>query len=355
MDPCLVCIDGARIDEKFKGEHVFLLVYVDDILLVSTSEDLADKLLDSIASEFKMPCPGKSETLEFLGARITKCPNTGAVTLDHTSHIRELVESYGLSYNNKGGRIKSPGIAKLRLVQNNGEPVDPHGYQCLVGKLQYIANTTRPDITYCTNVCARFTQNPSLDHWLAAKRIVQYLGMTSDHCIRYARGTDGPTEIKGWSDADWFGFPDGFSIGGAIIQVAGGPIMWTSSKQKIVAMSTAESEFVAAATTYRLLTWVKELFSDAGIIVREPRLIIDSTCAMSAIKTNCTGKRVRFINLRYRYLCHGYDQKEFTVEFTPSSNNIADTMTKPLDPSTHHRLFASTGIGPPGQWCKGEC
>jgi hypothetical protein len=319
MDPCLLRVDGCRWGPKYKNEHGLLVIYVDDIVVVSTTADFADKIICLIGEEFEMSDTSQPNSINMLGVRIKQNPETGAITLDHSDHIRKLVSEYGVSFENKHGKRKSPGVPKVRLSENVGPTIDVKEYQQLVGKLQYLANATRPDIAYCTNSCARFTNNPGKEHWAACRRILEYLGATTDYHIRYANNENTKITINGWSDADWFGFTDGYSIGGSILTVAGGPVMWASNKQKIVARSTAEAEFIAAATTYRLMKWLSELYEDSQIEYNIPHLIMDSTCAINAITTNCTGKRVRFINLRYRYLCHGYTNKEFVVRFVKGS------------------------------------
>jgi hypothetical protein len=129
--------------------------------------------------------------------------------------------------------------------------------------------------------------------------------------------------------------------------IGGGPVTWSSKKQKILATSTAEAEFIAAAATYRITNWVAELLESVEVEHNTPKLVMDSTCAIEAIKTSCTGKRVRFINLRYRYLCHGLDNNDFVVDFTPGIKNIADILTKPLDPVNHSRLCEGMGLPKP--------
>jgi hypothetical protein len=206
MDPCIFRVNGKYYD--MAGEHAFVLIYVDDIPILSTCSELAKAILSRIEGEFDLSKSGEDEDQEMLGVKIIQDPETGVISLDHSLHIRKLVTDYGMTVSAGPGMRTSPGVAKLRLTENCGEAVDEKGYQKLVGRLQYVANTTRPDIAYCTNSVARFTHNPGHEHWEAALRIVRYLAVTIDYMIRYERNDETPVDIEGWSDADWFGHPN---------------------------------------------------------------------------------------------------------------------------------------------------
>ena len=119
-------------------------------------------------------------------------------------------------------------------------------YREAVGCLMYLANTTRPDISFAVGQVARFCSNPGKAHWAAVTRILAYLAGTWDYCLRLG-GRETSTEVSGYVDADLAGDIDSHrSTSGCVIQLNGGAVSWSSRRQDDIALSTAESD------TYRL-------------------------------------------------------------------------------------------------------
>lgn len=111
----------------------------------------------------------------------------------------------------------------------------------------YAAIGTRPDIAYAVHTLAKFTRSPQPKHWTAIKRVLRYLKGTRTHTLSYG-GSDQEwmPDITMYCDADWESSYDRKSISGYVFLLAGGAISWSPKKQAIVALSTAEAEYVAA-------------------------------------------------------------------------------------------------------------
>ena len=123
-------------------------------------------------------------------------------------------------------------------------------YDSLVGSLSYIAVAVRPDIARAVHTLHRAQAHPTRAHWQAALRILQYLRSTPTLGPRYSTfaGSQSQLQVQAYVDAsfapDWHD-DDGVSVSGFLVYFAGGPIAWASHKQKHVAGSTCESEFIA--------------------------------------------------------------------------------------------------------------
>ncbi|XP_043710619.1 secreted RxLR effector protein 161-like [Telopea speciosissima] len=103
---------------------------------------------------------------------------------------------------------------------------------------------TRPDISYAIGMLGRYVSNPSMDHWVAAKKVMRYLQRTKDYMLTYI-ATD-QLEVIGYSDSDFAGCLDSRkSTFGYVFLLAGGTISWKSKKQTCVSTSTMEAKFVA--------------------------------------------------------------------------------------------------------------
>ena len=123
----------------------------------------------------------------------------------------------------------------------------------------YLAVSTRPDIAFSVNNLARFNSNPQKEHCTALKQILKYLKGTTNIGILYKQ--DGSDKCVGYSDTDP---SDRKSISGCIFMFGDGPISWRSKKQKCVALSTAEAEYVALSGAAQEFLWLRQLEVELG-------------------------------------------------------------------------------------------
>lgn len=133
-----------------------------------------------------------------------------------------------------------------RIVSaSEGEKIDMDKipYSSAVGALLYLANATRPDISYAVGQTAKYCASPLLAHWKAVKRIFRYLKGTSDLGLWLGGSNEG---VVGYTDADFGGDLDNRkSTSGSIFFLRGGPVSWSSRKQTSTATSTTHSEYNA--------------------------------------------------------------------------------------------------------------
>ena len=113
----------------------------------------------------------------------------------------------------------------------------------------YIALATRPDIAFAVSALSHYNSQPRTSHLTAAKRVLCYPRKTADHCLHFnAGGSDNDGEITGYIDSDWANdSADRKSQGGHVFLYNGADISWQSRKQDLVALSTAEAEFIACS------------------------------------------------------------------------------------------------------------
>ena len=147
--------------------------------------------------------------------------------------------------------------ATLKLVKmtKDCENVDKVQFQLAVGSLLYLSIMTRPDITYAASNLAKFSASPSKHHYTAVKCIMHYLKGTLSLGLLYRK--DGSRDCIGYCDADWAGDTDDYkSTTGYMFQISGAAI---SKKQSRVALSTAEAEYTALASTAQEAIWMQQL------------------------------------------------------------------------------------------------
>lgn len=125
----------------------------------------------------------------------------------------------------------------------------------------YLAVVTRPDITFAVGSVSRYLEKPAEAHVNAVKRILKYVKGTLDMEILFEGGND--LTFCGYSDADYAGDKrTARSTSGYVFLFGGGIISWGSERQKSVALSTTESEYMAASYAIKELIWLKQLLSE---------------------------------------------------------------------------------------------
>ncbi|KAL5562152.1 hypothetical protein UlMin_031899 [Ulmus minor] len=137
---------------------------------------------------------------------------------------------------------KTPGAVGKNLSKFDGDPMeDITQYRSVVGSLQYLT-ITRPDIAFAVNKACQFMQQPTSAHWLSIKRILRYLRRTMRAELLLSPSSN--LTIERFTDADWGAQPDDRqSSSGYLVYLGGNLVSWSSTKQKVVSRSSAESEY----------------------------------------------------------------------------------------------------------------
>ncbi|CAM8911704.1 unnamed protein product [Rhodiola kirilowii] len=169
------------------------------------------------------------------------------------------------------------------LTKDESSPwVDPTLYMGMIGSLLYLT-ASRPDILFSVCLCARFQVDPRETHEKAVKRILGYLKGTYDLCLLYPRGGD--LRLAAHTDADYAGCKtDRKSTSGMAQYLGPCLISWASKKQSSIALSTAEAEYIAAATCCAQLLWIRQQLSDYGVTTNCAKILCDNTSAINIFK-----------------------------------------------------------------------
>jgi hypothetical protein len=152
-----------------------------------------------------------------------------------------------------------------------GEPHDQTKwhYASIVGMLLYLANNTRPDISFAVSQVARFNNNPKKSHASAVQMILRYLKRTADKGIIVK--PDGTYNLKIWVDADFAGLhgrehatsPNSArSRLGYIMSLGGFPLTWRTTLITSICQSTLEAEYAALVSAVRTAIPIRNLVMD---------------------------------------------------------------------------------------------
>lgn len=218
------------------------MVYVDDLVITGANSNNIKKFKAQMAKVFKMSDLGL--LTYYLGIEVNQ--EEDGITLSQGSYARKILEKGGMLECNP---VQVPMQAKLKLSSKGDSPyVDATEYRSLIGSLRYLVNT-RPDLAFAVGYVSRFMEKPQEEHLVAVKQILRYIAGTADEGVFYLRRRGGKTTLEGFSDSDLAGCLDRRkSTSGVLFFLGESPISWQSSKQKVVALSSCEAEYIAAAT-----------------------------------------------------------------------------------------------------------
>ncbi|KAK4350076.1 hypothetical protein RND71_029389 [Anisodus tanguticus] len=227
--------------------------------------------------------------------------------------------------------IKSPMDTNQKLDKNHGAPVYQERYAQVIGSLMYITNCTRPDIAYAVNKLARFTRNPSDDHWKALNRVLQYLKHTLIFGLHYSRY---PAVLEGYIDANWISdIENTKSTSGYVFIIGGGAVSWKSSKHTCIARSTMESEFIALDKAGEEAEWLHDFLEDVPCWNKPvPSVMIhcDSQSALGRARNAMYNGKSRHIRRRHKTVRQLITTGIIFIDYIKSKDNIADPLTKGL-------------------------
>lgn len=230
---------------------LFLIVYVDDLLITGTSEDLIRDLKHSLHSVFSIKDLGNATY--FLGLEISR------------SGFRNWYQSEDTGMT-EAKDVLTPLPKGLRLRANEGELLkNAPQYRRLIGRLLYLGFTCL-DLVYAVHQLSQFVHQPCQAHWCAALHIIKYLKFTANVGLFFP--VNNSLILEAYSDADWAACGDiRHSIIGFCIYLGSTPVSWKSKKQATVSRSIAEAEYRNMAATVSEIQWITYLLQDFNVLV----------------------------------------------------------------------------------------
>ena len=212
----------------------------------------------------------------------------------------------------------------------------------MIGSLLYLC-ASRPDIMLSVGMCSRFQSAPKECHLVAVKRILRYLVITPTLRLWYPKGST--FDLVGYSDSDWAGDKvDQKSTSGACQFIGRSLVSWSSKKQNSTALSTAEAEYISAASCYAQLLWMKQTLKDYGVSLGTVPLLCDNESAIKIANNPVQHSRTKHIDIRHHFLCDHVANGDIYLTHVGTMYQFADIFTKPLDEARFVMLRRELGI-----------
>jgi hypothetical protein len=345
-DPCLYTKTTPN------GDRMTVLVYVDDMLYSSTSDEMREEFDASIQQRFTVKLLGKAT--HYLGLRI-RVGEDGSIFLDQQSKIESFLETNGF-YNTvenieltppsthqtphlvstKLSKEQEPSTVEEReALLSNRRTARLEYYRNILGGLIYFSIGTRPDISHAVSQVARYAANPGREHLMALEKICNYLKARPQKGILYKRTGESDDELHAFSDASWAEDVDSRrSTTGYITRMCGGAVSWNSKRQKSVATSTMEAEYVAAAEAVKEIIYVRQLVQHLGNPLKQPTVLFqDNQAALAAASHSTVNSRAKHIDIAYHFMrerCNPDRDQLFVVQnkHIGTKDQRADIFTK---------------------------
>lgn len=326
----------------YEGERLFLLVYVDDLLIASSNANWINQVKQGLGRAFELKDFGPAKYC--LGIEIKQTEDE--IALSQKGYALDVIRRFNMG---KCNPISTPSELKERLTKaQQGSILPKRGqwpYRELIGALMYLAMATRPDIANTTAKLAQFADYPDTSHWTAAKRVLRYLQGTADHGLVFKR-TGLP--MVGYSDADWAGcIMDRRSFSGYVFILGAAAISWKSQKQRTVALSSTEAEYVSLSEAAKEALYLRRLLLELGLRrMAEVRLHVDNQGAQYLEIDPVHHARTKHIDIRHHFVREAVKRNILTLEYLPTERMLADIFTKALSKVKHVRFVSDVGLKP---------
>ena len=270
------CIWQETIDATFKAlgfqwlsfdwalyinneKQTFVGIYVDDLLIFGSDLAYIEQLKKLLAEQYKMTDLDLCK--DYLGMEVHRDLMKRTLTINQRTKIEKLLKEHGMEQCAYASTFMD---ARIDLEKSDTlyvpDPEEHSAYLSLMDLLNHLMVYTRPDIAYACSKLAQYNSRPNNIHWKALKRMLRYLAGILDKGITYSLGRDkeiGLKRLVGWTDLAYAdNVNNSHSMSGYVFLLNGGPISWNSTKEKIMATSTYQAEYMAQCSAAMEAEWL---------------------------------------------------------------------------------------------------
>ena len=346
LDECLTELgfkqseaDPSLYTSHERNSMMFVLVYVDDILFVGSDDNRISQTVQQLSESFEIRVEDRVE--KFLGI-LVDCRDNGDVHLHSSPAVQRILRQFNFENCRPAATPLPAGtILSAELCGSTDEEREKMSvipYRERIGSLIYLANTTRPDISFSVGMLSRYMENPDMRHWNAACHVLRYLKATANTGILYKANVS--SEIHAYSDADFAGDRDSRkSTTGFVFTCASGAVSWRSKKQSLTAQSTVEVETIALSVSVRELLWMKKILLDFQLPSSYASVVgVDNQGCISVCKSGALTDKTKHISVQLSLIRDHIENGDITLVYIPTAHMAADMFTKQL---TRVKLLAN--------------
>ena len=202
-DPCVY-------SKRSEYGIVFMVIYVDDILIMGDNIPMLQSVKDWLSKTFMMKDLG--EACYILGLKIHRDRSKRLLGLSQSTYIDKVLKRFYMEESKRGSLPAVHGVtlstkdSPTSVEDINNMKKIP--YASAVGSIMYAMNCTRPDVADALSLTCRYQKNPGMKHWTTVKTILKYLRRTKDCFLIY--GGQEELVVSGYADASFQSDPDDY-------------------------------------------------------------------------------------------------------------------------------------------------
>jgi hypothetical protein len=333
------CIFIKRISpEKF----IISLIYVDDILLVSTDTDLIDYVINLLTKSFGKLSRQCGNILSFLSLMIEINPSRTSLSINQSVYVSKIVAEFE-SENGVVGTFYTPSTNNLFNDNSESESLgnkQKNQYLSIIMSLMYAAIRTRPDVLKEVTFLATRVKDPKICDWNKLTRVIGYLKRFNNNAL-IMTNNNSDMNIVGYADASFNIHHDSAGHSGILITVYGNPVVFKSNKQKLIVKSSCEAELVALDECITYIVFLQNFLAEIEVTFNVPITVYQDNMATMAIANTGKGqfKRTKHIANRYFWVHQFIISGDIVLQYLPTAQMIADILTKPILGDKFHELI----------------
>lgn len=334
-----------------QGEDILIVtVYVDDMLVASRNEAKIIGVLNHLSKKFEVKNLG--EIKYCLGIEFTR--DDEGITMNQKGYVNDILDRFGMLEAKPVATPLDLGTKLTRNEEHPGAEEENLPYRELVGALMYLAVCSRPDLAYAVSYLSQYSTCYNKTHWVAAKRVLRYLKGTADVGLRFLKSTE---SLTGFVDADWANcLDDRRSYTGYAFILGGGPISWESRKQRTVALSSTEAEYMALTEATKEAMYLRQFLIELGFEnLANVRVFNDNNGALKLSENPVFHQRTKHINVRHHFVRDVVKSGLLKVEHISTDDMAADVLTKGLSGPKHVKCLKKLGMEGIRSHLEGKC
>ncbi|GJX10745.1 retrotransposon protein, putative, ty1-copia subclass [Tanacetum coccineum] len=306
---------------KASGSNVvFLILYVDDILLMGNNVTLLQEVKSWLCTCFSMKDLG--EAAYIIGIKIRRDRSKRLIALSQSAYLKKILKRFWMENSKKGyiPMIENPNYRKFQGAKTPSK----------VQRMQRVPYASAIDST-------------------VVKAILKYLRNTKDMVLVYGSKPEAELKVSCYADAIFQTDKDDTkSQTGYVFVLNGGAVDWKSAKQSATAMSSTEAEYIAAAEASMEAVWIRKFIDGLGGVVpsnkRPMEMLCDNEPAIAMANVLKILKGSRHFQRKYHYIREVIQEREIVLKKVHTDDNVDDSFTKPMSFDKHYEHAMAIGI-----------
>ena len=334
--------DLSSFYAELKGDWICVNIHVDDAAVFSSSIKLVDMLFAKLSLKYKLK---RAKELTLVMGIYSSRDETG-IEFHQRTLIDETVLCAGME-NKKKVNTPVHGLWKpftredICIDPEERKALDKYPYSRILGKVAYIARGTRYDILWIVTELQRYQTNFGYKMIATLLHVVRYLDSTRMRTLKYRSGFFSKYNLIVSVDASYgSSMINRSSHAGYVIYFMGCAIVVMSSRQKVIALSSMESEFMAATEAAKVIVWLLKLAKNFNIEIRRPVPMLEDNQAAIYLseKPDLNGGRARHMDVRWHWLQAKVKDEVIQLIHIPTAHQVADVLTKAVAKNIFDRL-----------------